>query len=316
MKSLISVIVPVYKVESYLDDCVVSLINQSYKNLEIILVDDGSPDNCPKMCDNWAEKDNRIKVIHKKNGGLSSARNAGLDIAKGDYIAFVDSDDFIILTMYEKMIRVLNNNDVDFVACKVNCFIEKTKTFKPFMEGHDFYKITKDQIIQKEQYQKLILSTQIESAAWNKLYKKSFINKLRFKEKRYYEDYLFIYQLSKFMTRMYYMAQPFYNYRIRENSICTSLNHLEDWEKNFTEIKYDLISNKDLNLLDSLSLAEIRFHQNACKIFVNNDELFDYHRRQMKDVNINKTKLSPRLLIKYIICIKSKHLFKMIFKQK
>ena len=92
---LVSVIVPVYKVEKYLDKCIESIVGQTYENLEIILVDDGSPDNCPTMCDEWAQKDSRIKVIHKENGGLSSARNAGLDACTGDYIGFVDSDDWI-----------------------------------------------------------------------------------------------------------------------------------------------------------------------------------------------------------------------------
>lgn len=97
---LISVIVPVFKVDPYLDRCVESIVNQTYRNLEIILVDDGSPDSCGAMCDAWAEKDRRIKVIHKKNGGLSDARNAGLDIATGTLIGFVDSDDFIRSDMY------------------------------------------------------------------------------------------------------------------------------------------------------------------------------------------------------------------------
>ena len=94
-KPLISVIVPVYKVEPYINRCVESIVNQSYKNLEIILVDDGSPDNCPKMCDEWAEKDNRIKVIHKQNGGVSSARNEGIANSNGEYISFVDGDENI-----------------------------------------------------------------------------------------------------------------------------------------------------------------------------------------------------------------------------
>ena len=101
----ISVIVPVYKVEKYLDKCVESIVNQTYKNLEIILVDDGSPDNCPAMCDEWAEKDERIRVIHKENGGLADARNAGMDIATGDYIGFVDSDDWIEPNMYEVLLK-------------------------------------------------------------------------------------------------------------------------------------------------------------------------------------------------------------------
>lgn len=91
----VSIIIPVYNVESYIDECLNSVVNQTYQNLEIILVDDGSPDKCPQICDNWVEKDNRIKVVHKKNGGLSSARNAGMDVATGSFLMFVDSDDFI-----------------------------------------------------------------------------------------------------------------------------------------------------------------------------------------------------------------------------
>src|SRR5574344_2644299 len=101
MEPLISIIVPVYKVEQYLDECVQSIRNQTYTNLEIILVDDGSPDRCPEMCDEYAKQDSRIKVIHKKNGGPSSARNIGLNAASGLYIGFVDSDDVIAPNMYE-----------------------------------------------------------------------------------------------------------------------------------------------------------------------------------------------------------------------
>ena len=97
MNSLISVIVPIYNVEKYLDKCVDSIINQTYKNLEIILVDDGSPDNCPQMCDDYAKKDSRIRVVHKENGGLSDARNAGMKVATGEYVSFIDSDDYISL---------------------------------------------------------------------------------------------------------------------------------------------------------------------------------------------------------------------------
>ena len=103
MEELISVIVPIYKVEAYLERCIRSIVNQTYKNLEIILVDDGSPDSCPDICDVWKEKDDRIKVIHKKNGGLSDARNAGMQIMTGTYISYIDSDDWVANDMYEKM---------------------------------------------------------------------------------------------------------------------------------------------------------------------------------------------------------------------
>ena len=108
-EELISVIIPIYKVEKYLRECIDSIINQSFKNLEIILVDDGSPDNCGKICDEYAKKDNRLKVIHKENGGLSSARNAGLDIATGEYISFVDSDDYVSNKFIENLSFYLKN---------------------------------------------------------------------------------------------------------------------------------------------------------------------------------------------------------------
>ena len=114
----ISVIVPVYKVEPYLDKCVSSIVNQTYTNLEIILVDDGSPDSCPTMCDAWAEKDSRIRVIHKPNGGLSDARNAGIVVATGELMAFVDSDDWIASDMYEHLYQRLTEDDSDIAAVR------------------------------------------------------------------------------------------------------------------------------------------------------------------------------------------------------
>ena len=116
---LISVIIPVYNVEKYLDRCLESVVNQTYKNLEIILVDDGSPDNCPKMCDEWAKKDSRIRTIHKINGGLSAARNAGMDALTGDYIGFVDSDDWIEINMFERLISILTDYSADMAVCDI-----------------------------------------------------------------------------------------------------------------------------------------------------------------------------------------------------
>ena len=118
MNPKISVIVPVYKTEKYLNRCIDSIINQTYKNLEIILVDDGSPDNSPSICDNYSKKDQRIRVIHKKNGGSNSARNAGFEIATGEYITFVDSDDWIDLNMYEEMLKQVSN-DVDIIRTEL-----------------------------------------------------------------------------------------------------------------------------------------------------------------------------------------------------
>ena len=122
----ISVIVPVYKVEPYLHKCVDSIINQDYENLEIILVDDGSPDNCPAICDEYARMDKRVKVVHKVNGGLSDARNAGLDAASGDYVFFVDSDDWIEKGTIKECTQLLNNGQTDIVITMLYNIISGT----------------------------------------------------------------------------------------------------------------------------------------------------------------------------------------------
>ncbi|MBR4998296.1 MAG: glycosyltransferase, partial [Clostridia bacterium] len=137
MKEKVSIIIPIYKVEEFLDNCVESVINQTYKNLEIILVDDGSPDNCPKKCDEWAKKDNRIKVIHKENGGVSSARNMALDIMSGDYVCFVDADDALNPQYVEILLKTSKQNDADVAICswqktKDLNFVNKPKTYQNY----------------------------------------------------------------------------------------------------------------------------------------------------------------------------------------
>ena len=119
MSGIISVIIPVYKVEQYLEQCIVSVTRQTYQQLEILLVDDGSPDRCGTICDEWAKRDRRIKVIHKENGGLSDARNAGLKVASGTFIAFVDSDDFIMPTMLEQLLVALEQENAEIAELKI-----------------------------------------------------------------------------------------------------------------------------------------------------------------------------------------------------
>ena len=183
---LISVIVPIYKVENYLDKCVGSLVNQSYKNLEIILVDDGSPDGCGKKCDEYKKKDNRIHVIHKKNGGLSSARNAGLDIAKGAYIGFVDSDDYIHRDMYLKMMDLMTKTDCDVVECKVNIVRQGEIIFADSGENEMLTAVQAT-----ERYLVPSKSGGVPRVSvWSKLYKKSFWDSNRFPEGHIHEDYM------------------------------------------------------------------------------------------------------------------------------
>ena len=188
MGEKISVIVPIYNVEQYLRRCIDSIINQTYKNLEIILVDDGSPDNCGQICDDYAKKDTRIKVIHKKNGGLSDARNVGLEVCTGDYISFVDSDDWIELNTYEIMMKSMNEYNADMVVSNIN-YVYKDKVESKYSED-------KIRCFNKEEAMKeLIKDGLVQAVVWNKLYKRVVIDNLRFKVGKLNEDEFFTYKI-------------------------------------------------------------------------------------------------------------------------
>lgn len=219
-KPLISIIIPIYKVEEYLDECIASIINQSYKNLEIILVDDGSPDNCPILCDEWAKRDSRIIVIHKKNGGLSSARNAGLKTANGDYISFIDSDDFIDKDMYTLLLSSLQRNpQCSIASCMLNKYINNTIT-----KYSKLWVPQGDRIIKYDKFAELCLSCKINFTVTSKLFKRDVIKNIYFREGRTNEDTLFIFDISKKIEKdkinMIEIPEHLYNYRIREDSIC------------------------------------------------------------------------------------------------
>lgn len=242
---MISIIIPIYKVEQYLDECVTSIINQTYKDLEIILVDDGSPDSCPQMCDEWAKKDARIKVVHKKNGGLSSARNAGLKVATGEYIGFVDSDDYVDGSMYEDLMQVMNQNEKTMVVSSP--IIRNTDgVFTPYKVGTYDYK--DGDTMSFSEYMKLFLGMNMDATVWNKLYKREFIQTM-FREGRNNEDYLFMYYNVKNLydtdKLLAVTDKAHYYYRDNAQSIChqaaTSVNRLFfDELYNMVEISEDL----------------------------------------------------------------------------
>ncbi len=213
MDNLISVIVPIYNVEQYLNECIESIVNQTYKNLEIILVDDGSPDNCAKICDNWKERDYRIKVIHKKNGGLSDARNAGLDIARGDFISFIDSDDWIDLKMYEILLDVILKENAEICACGI---------MECLTSGYRKVKVEKINGSNEQIYKMLYNDTIYPVSAWNKLYRKECWSSLRFPIGKICEDAFTTYKLIDQASKIVQIDAPLYFYRIRENSIMTS----------------------------------------------------------------------------------------------
>lgn len=216
-KDLISVIVPVYNVEKYLPQCIDSILNQTEKNLEIILVDDGSLDNSGKICDEFSKKDDRIVVIHKKNNGLSSARNAGLEIAKGNYIGFVDSDDWLDKSMYEVLLKLLKENNSD-ISC---CDFFKTANSDDSIPHIDNEIINSYNNIESLNnfYNGLYTQTVV---AWNKLYKRELFKDISYPVGKIHEDEGTTYKLYYKANKITYTNRPLYYYRITPNSITTS----------------------------------------------------------------------------------------------
>lgn len=206
---LLSVIVPVYKVEKYLCKCVDSILNQTYRNLEIILVDDGSPDNCPAICDEYAAKDSRVKVIHQLNGGLCSARNVGIEKAKGDFISFIDSDDWIELTMFEEMLDYLQQNDLDVVCCDTKSVKGNKEHFKPR------YKTNK--IFAGQEGLNEILAGTLDNSACNKIYKRKCIGDIKFPVGRRYEDVARVYLFLANANKVGYICKGLYYYVKRQD---------------------------------------------------------------------------------------------------
>lgn len=210
---LVSVIVPVYKVEKYLDRCVESIVNQSYQNLEIILVDDGSPDNCPAICDRWAKQDKRVRVVHKKNGGLSDARNIGMEIASGNYIGFVDSDDWIAPEMYERLLSIMKIEQSDIAACSVEMVWEDGSPSR-------LLTVRVNSTLEKGEAEKELLEeTKLKHPVWYKLYRKEVIDGVLFEKGKYHEDVFWSYQAIGNANKVSVIDYVGYYYWQRKGSI-------------------------------------------------------------------------------------------------
>ena len=218
-KPLISVIVPIYQVEKYLEQCLDSILNQTYRNLEIILIDDGSPDRCGDICDRYASLDSRIKVIHQPNAGLSAARNAGMDIATGEYISFIDSDDYIDSHFYEKMEQGFQDYpEAPIITCLayqneegyITPYTHKN-TNQP--EFHSTLTFCEDCILGK-----------MSVVVWNKLFRSELMKDIRFRVGRIFEDSLFMHDLYPILKQypgdVVVIPHYLYYYRIRQGSIC------------------------------------------------------------------------------------------------
>ena len=237
----ISIVVPIYNVEKYLKECIESILIQTYKNLEIILVDDGATDSSGSICDEYKQKDNRIKVIHKKNGGLSDARNAGIEVATGEYISFIDSDDYIANDMYELLYKDIKNEKADISCC--SCFL----VYKNRIDygKADYYEVMNSQ----RAIELLCTMGYMGVSAYAKLYKTELFQNIRYPKGKISEDIYTTYKLFDKANKIIYNSIPKYYYRQRKGSITNNkiinVNALEAAKEQmeFIERKYPEILN-------------------------------------------------------------------------
>ena len=220
-KDLISVIVPVYNVDKYLDRCVKSIVDQSYSNLEIILVDDGSTDSSSTLCDQWKNIDDRIVVVHKQNGGLSSARNAGIDIATGKYFIFIDSDDFVHHEMFNILLNAMLKNQSDMVFCDFQMFSDdKEISFDSIIDNIKYDNFKSIDLINRWYDSKEVLYT----VSWNKIYRRELFDSIRYPNGKLHEDEFTTYKLVLKSKNVTFVNEKLYFYYQRNSSITGQLS--------------------------------------------------------------------------------------------
>lgn len=268
MGNLLSVIIPIYNVELYLDRCMESIVNQTYKNLEIIMVDDGSSDNCSVKCDEWAKRDCRIRVIHKQNGGLSDARNKGIEIATGEYIAFLDSDDYIALNMYTIMIDALVRTNSEIATCG------RYKLFKNGEKEEQYINPEEVVLSSQQALGELLRGGIVEEAAWDKVYKRSLWEGVEFPVGEINEDIPIMPYLFERASQVVCTGKPFYYYCENPESI----THATYNEKKRVVIKHiqevtRYVETQHPDLKDAVRIFQGRYAENFLIIFEQNPKL-------------------------------------------
>lgn len=256
MTELITLIIPVYKVEDLLPRCMESIFNQTYKNLEIILIDDGSPDKCPILCDNYKKRDSRVKVIHKKNGGLSSARNVGINYSTGEYICFIDSDDVISKYYIEELYSNIQKTNSEISICSYKFIGLENEIPDLYENSNDITIYSSKQAIELMLYQK-----NINNSAWGKLYKKNLFDNIRFPEGKIYEDIPTTYKTFLLSNNICISNSKYYFYTKREDSI----------SGHWSDKTLDIIENV---LLMEEDLKKYNYYKKACNSRVLNADFF------------------------------------------
>ena len=253
---LLSIIVPVYKVENYLPKCIDSILAQTFTDFELILVDDGSPDDCPALCDATAEKDARVRVIHQKNGGLSAARNAGLDAARGAWIGFVDSDDYIEPEMYEVLYQAVQSTGADLALCDYAEVDEAGKPCPPMHVSLSEGELTGQKLLKRA-------SGLMVQLAWNKLYRRAIFTQLRYPEGKLNEDLFLIPEVCLQIQKAVVVPKALYYYVQRGGSIMSgnkTLRHFDAaeaaqryWDCLVENAAYDALANAAKFTMGSVS---------------------------------------------------------------
>jgi glycosyltransferase involved in cell wall biosynthesis len=283
MENKISIIVPIYKVEKYLSKCIESLLVQTFKEIELILVNDGSPDSCGELCDEYAKKDNRIKVIHKKNGGISSARNAGINIATGKYIGFVDGDDYIHPNMYELLYKKAVDSSSDIVLCDYYS-IEENELLENLYCN---YEIEAQNYTNLEALEELFGEDRIKFVVpWNKLYKRSLFSNLQYEVGRIHEDEFIAHKVLYKSSKVTYLPIKLYYYFQRTNSIMRSRFNIKRLDRVYA-LKDRVDYFNKINQLNLQHKAEDRYIQsifsNYKKVKANNIVAF----KEIKEIRVD-----------------------------
>ncbi len=281
MDDLISIIIPIYNVEPYLCECVDSVLQQTYSTLEIILVNDGSPDRCGEICDAYAKKDHRIIVIHKENGGLSDARNAGIDASHGTYLAFIDSDDCIAPHYIEKLYNLCKEHDATVAQCNFSRF--QNKIASTIQENVCISEYSNLEML-KNLYNDFYGQTVV---VWTKLYKRSLFDNIRFPLGRIHEDEATTYLILYHSTRTVITSEILYFYRMTENSITNSA---------FTEKKIDYIKaiKERLQFYKQHHMEEFYYHDLS--------KCITWCKKNIKNITTPATKKELRQLCKHSMC--------------
>ncbi|MBQ3691504.1 MAG: glycosyltransferase [Bacteroidales bacterium] len=291
---LVSVIVPIYKVENYLRECVDSIISQSYNNLEIILVDDGSPDNCPKICDEYAQKDSRIKVIHKPNGGLSDARNAGIEIAKGEYLSFVDSDDVIHPQMIEVLMKpLIEDKCLKMSACQ----------FLEFDDSKEFEKNQELKPLETIDYQEYF-TKKIWATAWGKVYERRLFENIKYPVGRYHEDEFTTYKVCYEAKIVVYTKSQMYFYRQREGSIMAkmSLKRITDYH-DAVKSQVDFFLETHITWVYAKFLVHFAYSYSYFKASQGNNfiDIFEKWKNELKQYTLQSCNFKQK--VNFILCL-------------